>query len=115
MPATASLTIPDPPPVPAGYALTAFEVREIECRSLAGSVVAFGAADLDATATALLAYAVRRLAVAAVAWWEGPLDGCKPGKERVVSVYDLDRGRWSAWRVESVVGGRQQRHGTQGA
>ncbi len=102
-------TIPDPPEPPASYFVTGFEVEEVanspaECDR--GRLPFLRTADgWEAAANEYVARGIIGQRLAVVAWWiERPMDECRDGWERVVSVFDPVTARWGRWKPESVVG-----------
>ena len=117
MPVSLTIEVADPLTAPLGWAMCAFEVRAaVGGRDFAAPVATFAGttAGFEASANVLLKAAemVLRetsvgLRLAAVAWWaDAPLTECKPGRERLVSVYDAAAGVWGEWAPESRVQGR---------
>lgn len=103
--------IPEPPTAPAGYAVLGLEVRGESRVVLAGPP--------DGWQRAVILYrrhAAGGATLAAVAWWEGCLDRCVSGRERLVSRFDPAAWSWSPWAAEERSAPQSRRrtrpHGT---
>lgn len=111
MPVQLTLTIPDLPIPPTGYLLVAMEIRDREPRDRPAPERALQPHTTEGYEKASRYYLERSrefVRLVSVAWFANrPLDECRDGDERLVSVFDGQT--WGEWTAEPIVQSRDNK------